>query len=207
LSTQNSNTNAYISSGEDDGHSDIDSRVLDETIEDDYIATTKQQLRRAHGPANLKTSPIYPSITVWSLTHVHHRRSPQKRTELHPLKDGLAIALDVESMTPARIDAQAFRRDKRRERLAMMLARLDALGWERYDTAFASLLAHEQIIGKRSWVSGADVVRHLLLHVLQPDGQLAAPSVARVIRKSGGGEGGSGSSSDENEPNTLVAKM
>jgi hypothetical protein len=145
---------------------------------------TKKQLRQAHGPANLKTSPIYPSITVWSLTHVHHRRSPGEKTELHPLKDGLAIALDVESMTPALISSNAFRRDKRKERLRSMLTRLDSLGWERYDTVFPSVMAHEQIIGKRAWVAGADVIRHALLHVLQSDSGLA--TAVRMVQGSSG---------------------
>jgi pimeloyl-ACP methyl ester carboxylesterase len=56
----------------------------------------------------------------------------------------------------------AFPRDALREKLREMLIGLDIrVGeWERYDAAFSSILAHEQIINKKGYLPGKQVVQH-----------------------------------------------
>jgi len=48
--------------------------------------------------------------------------------------------------------------------LQEMLTSLGQLPWRRYDTVFSTVGAHEQIINKRTWMSGKDVTRHFIDH-------------------------------------------
>ena len=97
--------------------------------------------RDAGALAAATPSASHPSITAWSLA---------ARGWRPPCLNGGGFA--HEPLRP-------------RTHLTMMLSRLSELGWERYDTVFATLFAHEQIVNKRSLFSGADVVSHFCLVV------------------------------------------
>jgi pimeloyl-ACP methyl ester carboxylesterase len=82
-----------------------------------------------------KTSTRFPSLVQWSLDNC-------KRSVPAESADDFALS------------------DPRRAELADMLSKLNALSWERYDTVFATLFAHEQIISKRAFMAGRDVLVH-----------------------------------------------
>ena len=77
---------------------------------------------------------------------------------------------------------EGFRHDPKRECLRLMLQRLDALGWERYDVLFPkSILAHEQIINKKHWVTGKHVAIHCA-HIMSQE--LLSSSQLHILTKS-----------------------
>jgi hypothetical protein len=69
--------------------------------------------------------------------------------------------------------------------LQEMLRGLSALPWRRFDTAFSTVGAHEQIIYKRSWMSGKDVVEHFVDHFPIGDWSAAAAQVEATPPEAG----------------------
>jgi pimeloyl-ACP methyl ester carboxylesterase len=75
----------------------------------------------------------------------------------------------------------AFPRDALRDKLREMLIGLDIrVGeWERYDAAFSSILAHEQIINKKGYLPGKQVVQHFANVVVSAFHRAPEPLAAR----------------------------
>mmetsp|Transcript_1562 Transcript_1562/g.1879 ORF Transcript_1562/g.1879 Transcript_1562/m.1879 type:complete len:178 (-) Transcript_1562:18-551(-) len=128
----------------------------------------------------LERSSTHPSITQWSLDNVFRRLDLSSFESSHSVnenekygatekKTDICAAKKQRNNDPLMRESEkvvasssfGFRFDPKKERLREMLQKLDSLGWERYDVLFHNtLLAHEQIITKKSAFRGKDVAIH-----------------------------------------------
>jgi len=130
-------------------------------------------------------SKEYPNISKWSLDKTHERKTVEtagllETGVLHPAPCGQ----NVDPISAAK----SFRGDSEKERLRDMMFKLDVHvgSWERYDVKFASLLAHEQIIGKRSCLPGYGVLSHFVETVLtKQDAEEMDPIIKAVLANQG----------------------
>jgi len=93
----------------------------------------------------LTRSTKYTDLTEWSLNNVEQRLH-------HDLEDLELFA----------------KRDPQGRLLRAMFVRLNEISWERYDAVFSTVFAHEQIINKRTFFAGKDVMQHLADTMIQP---------------------------------------
>jgi hypothetical protein len=100
--------------------------------------TTQQQLQ-----STTTQSPTFPSITMYSLQNF-----PLRLTS--PPAPPTFCQSDVKS----------------NKILSTIYERLRIIPFERYDVLFYTLFAHEQIINKRKWFAGKDVVQHACQRLL-----------------------------------------
>jgi len=161
--------------------------------------------------ASTKLSLDVPNFTQWSLDNVDLRKNwetaqhlehgvipltsdanTKKRTREPDEFESEISELEEPEDLIAHSDylEKAFRRDSRRDHLRSILLSLDigVGGWERYDVAFNTVMSHEQIIYKRSFLPGRSVVEHFVKSVLVPahskaiiKDQVSSPAHVKVV--------------------------